>query len=108
MDVGESAAGAAVRETLEESGVVVRITGLVGLFTDPEHIMVSASGGEVRQQFVVCLHAWAVRGTPVPDLHETIDAAWFDAAEVDALLLERGPWRLIRHALSGALEPYLD
>jgi protein-S-isoprenylcysteine O-methyltransferase Ste14 len=38
----------------------------------------------------------------------TIDAAWFDAAEVDALLLERGPWRLIRHALSGALEPYLD
>jgi 8-oxo-dGTP diphosphatase len=81
--------------------------GLVRLSTDPEHIMVSATGGEVRQQFVVSLHAWAVRGTPVPDLQETIDAAWFDTAEVHALAVERGA-RLIRQALSGALEPHLD
>jgi 8-oxo-dGTP diphosphatase len=107
VDVGESAVVAAVRETVEESGVVVRITGLVGLSTDPEHIMVSATGGEVRQQFVVSLHAWAVRGTPVPDLQETIDAAWFDTAAVHALAVERGA-RLIRQALSGALEPHLD
>jgi 8-oxo-dGTP diphosphatase len=39
VDAGESAVVAAVRETAEESGVRVRITGLVGLFTDPAHVV---------------------------------------------------------------------
>jgi 8-oxo-dGTP diphosphatase len=75
VEVGESVLDAAVRETVEESGVLVRITGVVGLFTDPAHVVVSATGREVRQQFVVCLHAWGMRGRPVPDGKETIDAA---------------------------------
>jgi ADP-ribose pyrophosphatase YjhB (NUDIX family) len=41
VDIGESALDTAVRETAEESGVSVRITGLVGLFTDPAHVVVS-------------------------------------------------------------------
>jgi 8-oxo-dGTP diphosphatase len=107
VDVGESALEAAVRETAEESGVQVRITGLVGLFTDPAHVVVSA-GEEVRQQFVVCLHARAVGGRPVPDQHETIDAAWFEPADVAGLVVEPGADRWITWALSGALEPHLD
>lgn len=35
MDLGESLPGTAVRETLEETGIDVVITGLVGMFTDP-------------------------------------------------------------------------
>jgi 8-oxo-dGTP diphosphatase len=108
VEVGESVLDAAVRETVEESGVLVRITGVVGLFTDPAHVVVSATGGEVRQQFVVCLHAWAVQGRPVPDLHETIDAAWFDPAVVAELTIELGASRWITSSLSGALEPHLD
>jgi 8-oxo-dGTP diphosphatase len=45
-----------VRETVEESGVLVRVTGLVGLFTDPAHVVVNSTGDQVRQQFV-SLHA---------------------------------------------------
>jgi 8-oxo-dGTP pyrophosphatase MutT (NUDIX family) len=105
VDVGESAVGAAVRETTEECGLQVRITGLVGLFTDPGHIVVSAGGDQIRQQFVVCFHAWLRAGTPRPDHQETSDAAWFDPDDVAALPLEPGACRLIRHALSGAREP---
>jgi 8-oxo-dGTP diphosphatase len=108
VDIGESALDTAVRETAEESGVSVRITGLVGLFTDPAHVVVSAGGEEVRQQFVVCLHAWAVGGRPVPDMQETIDAAWFDPADVAGLVVEPGADRWITWALSGVLEPHLD
>ena len=108
VEVGESVLDAAVRETVEESGVLVRITGVVGLFTDPAHVVVSASGREVRQQFVVCLHARVVRGTPVPDGQETIDAAWFDPADVAELSVELGASRWITSALSGAPEPHLD
>jgi ADP-ribose pyrophosphatase YjhB (NUDIX family) len=108
VEVGESVLDAAVRETVEESGVLVRITGMVGLFTDPAHVVVSATGREVRQQFVVCLHAGAVRGRPVPDGQETIDAAWFDPANVAELSVELGASRWITSALSGAPEPHLD
>lgn len=107
VDVGESLLDAAVRETVEESGLLVRVTGIVGLFTDPALVVVSAAG-EVRQPFVVCVHAWPVRGVPAPDLHETIEVAWFDPADVADLPVEPGAGRWIRAALSGAPEPHLD
>jgi 8-oxo-dGTP diphosphatase len=108
VEVGESAVAAAVRETAEESGLHVAITGLVGLFTDPARVVRSAGGGEARQQFVVCFHAWAVWGEPRGDMRETSDAAWFDPADVAALPVDPAtrPW--IQHALSGAPQPYLD
>jgi 8-oxo-dGTP pyrophosphatase MutT (NUDIX family) len=108
VDVGESAVEAAVRETAEEAGLRVRITGLVGLFTDPAHVVRTASGDEVRQQFVACFHAWAVWGSPHPDRHETCDAAWFDPADVEALTLEPGARRWIHHALASASETHLE
>jgi 8-oxo-dGTP diphosphatase len=108
VDVGESAVEAAVRETAEEAGLRVRITGLVGLFTDPAHVVEPAMGDEIRQQFVLCFHGWAVWGRPRPDGHETTDAAWFDPATVEALTLEPGARRWIHHALAGASEPHLE
>jgi len=107
VDVGESAVEAAVRETSEESGLRVRITGLVGLFTDPACVVESATGDEVRQQFVVCFHGRAIWGRPRPDLHETSDAAWVDPADVAALPMEPAARLLIVYALSGADEPHL-
>jgi ADP-ribose pyrophosphatase YjhB (NUDIX family) len=38
----------AVRGCREETGLEVEITGLVGVFSDPGHVIASA-GGEVRQ-----------------------------------------------------------
>jgi ADP-ribose pyrophosphatase YjhB (NUDIX family) len=108
VDVGESVSRAGVRETAEEAGVQVRVTGLVGLFTDPGHVVTAAGSGATRQQFVVCLHAWAVSGHPRPDGQETSAAAWFDPSAVGALPIEPGTARWIRYALSGASEPHLD
>lgn len=107
VNVGEDGMQAAVRETVEESGVQVRITGLVGLFTDPELVVESPSGDETRQPFVVCYRAWALHGRPRPDATETTEAAWFELGDVATLPTE--PWtRLwIRHALSGMDGPHL-
>jgi 8-oxo-dGTP pyrophosphatase MutT (NUDIX family) len=108
VDVGESAPAAAVRETWEEAGVRIRVTGLVGLFTDPQHVVRAAQGGVVRQQFVVCFHARAVHGRPRPDHRETDDARWFSPADVLRLPTETGTARWVRCALSGRPLPYLD
>src|SRR5215831_2451365 len=62
MQLGESIATTAVRETKEETGLDVEITGLVGIYTDPRHIIAYANG-EVRQQFNVCFTARVVGGS---------------------------------------------
>jgi hypothetical protein len=85
----------------------VRITGLVGLFTDPACVVESVAGNEIRQQFVVCFHGWAIWARPHPDLQETSDAAWFDPGDVAALPAQPAARLLIVHALSDADEPHL-
>ena len=44
MDPGESAAETCVRETLEETGLEVRVTRLVGIYTSPDMIVEYADG----------------------------------------------------------------
>ena len=99
VDVGETALEAAVRETAEESGVQVVVTGLAGLFTDPGHV-VRSPGGEVRQQFALVYRARAVGGVPRGDLQETSDAAWVALADLPGLPMEPPVRIWIAHALA--------
>ena len=87
VDVGETAVGTAVRETAEEAGISVGVTGIVGLFTDPGHV-VRSPGGVVRQQFVLVLRADALGGSPRGDLHETSEAAWVTVDQLPGLRME--------------------
>jgi ADP-ribose pyrophosphatase YjhB (NUDIX family) len=57
IDLGESVAQAAVRETLEESGIQCAITGIVGIYSDPRHVILYTSNGEARQEFSIVLTA---------------------------------------------------
>src|SRR6202011_408231 len=50
LDFGESLTYCAIREVREETGLQIRITGLIGTYTDP-HILIAYSDGEVRQEF---------------------------------------------------------
>jgi ADP-ribose pyrophosphatase YjhB (NUDIX family) len=53
MDLGESIAETVTREVKEETGVDVEVTGIVGIYTDPGHVM-AYDDGEVRQQCSLC------------------------------------------------------
>lgn len=50
QDIGETAAQCAVRECLEETGIHAEITGFLGVYTNPHHI-VAYTDGEIRQQY---------------------------------------------------------
>ena len=39
LDLGESLVQTAVREVKEETGIDCEITGLVGIYTDPRHVI---------------------------------------------------------------------
>ncbi|GAA0466404.1 putative MutT/NUDIX-like protein [Paractinoplanes deccanensis] len=106
MDLGESLPEAAVRETAEETGVEVEITGLVGIFTDPRHVMLYTSDGEVRQEFSVVFVARPVGGALTAG-DETTDARWVTAEEIGTLPMDRSMRLRLDHFLTKPREVHL-
>jgi ADP-ribose pyrophosphatase YjhB (NUDIX family) len=106
MDLGESIAEAAVREVVEETGIRVEITGLVGLYTDPGHVM-AYDDGEVRQEFSVCFHARPLGGELRMDGTETKAAEWVEIARIDELAIHSSMRLRIADALAMRADPHI-
>jgi 8-oxo-dGTP pyrophosphatase MutT (NUDIX family) len=97
MQLGESIATTAVRETREETGLDIEITGLVGIYTDPRHIIAYANG-EVRQQFNVCFTG-RVTGGSLTSSSESTAVEFVAAARLDALRMHPTTRTRIDHHL---------
>jgi ADP-ribose pyrophosphatase YjhB (NUDIX family) len=106
MEIGESIADAVVREVAEETGLMVELTGLVGIYTDPGHVM-AYDDGEVRQEFSVCFHAKVLSGEPREDGSETKEVRWVNPADVPGLSIHPSMRRRIDHALAARPAPQI-
>ena len=106
IDLGESLVEAAIRETREESGIECRVTGIVGIYTDPRHVILYTSNGEARQEFSIVLTASAVSGTPTPS-DESREVAWVRRKDLDGYSMDRSMRVRIGHYLQGRTTPYL-
>lgn len=105
MNLDESLPGAAVREAKEETGYDIEITGLVGTYTDPRHI-IAYSDGEVRRQFNICFEARLLGGElQVGD--ESLEVRWVPANEVDDLPMHHTQRLRLRHYGEGRGAPHL-
>lgn len=99
MDPGESLSATAIRETLEETGITVELTGVAGIYTDPRHVIHYTSDDEVRQEFTVVYRARYSSGQPTPS-SETSDVAWVPAEAIAALPMDRSQRMRIEWALT--------
>jgi len=106
VDLGESLAQAAVRETMEESGIECQITGLSGVYTDPGHVLLYTSNGEVRQEFSIVLTARATSGQPTPS-SETSQVKWVPQAELADYQMDRSMRQRIQHYTEHRAQPYI-
>jgi ADP-ribose pyrophosphatase YjhB (NUDIX family) len=106
VDIGESLTQAAIRETKEESGVDCEITGLSGIYTDPGHVMLYTSNGEVRQEFSVVLTARATGGQPTLS-SETSEVRWAALDGLGAFDMDPSMRLRVRHYAEHHEQPYL-
>ncbi|WP_318198987.1 NUDIX domain-containing protein [Streptomyces sp. MCL20-2] len=105
MDMTDSLPGTAVREVKEETGYDVEITGLVGTYTDPRHI-IAYSDGEVRRQFNVCFRARIVGGSlAVSD--ESTEVRFVDPSEIEGLPMHHTQRLRLQHFTDNRRTPYL-
>lgn len=106
IDLGESMTQAAVREVKEETGVDCKITGLVGIYTDPKHVILYTSNGEARQEFSILLTARETGGRPTPS-SESTEVVWSDPAEASGRTMDRSMRQRLGHYLDRRPAPYL-
>ena len=105
---GETVGEAAVRECREETGLEVEVTGIVGVFSTPDHVIAYVKGDkvkEVRQPINVCLHARPVGGEPT-HTKEAAAVAWVAAAELDRYDIHPAIRLRLTHGLAGG-QPYV-
>ncbi|MGW3602378.1 MULTISPECIES: NUDIX hydrolase [unclassified Micromonospora] len=91
--------------TREETGISVEVSGMVGVYSDPGHV-IEYSDGEVRQQFSLCFSAVPVSGTPTPS-DESHDVRWVARDELAALDIHPSTLLRITHGYKDRPEPYI-
>jgi mutator protein MutT len=108
IEVGESASSAVVREVAEEASVTIQVTGLAGVYSDPDHVLAYPHGEEIYQQFAVCFHAVTSACDAQPDQDETSAAAWFEPQQVTQLVMHPAMRRRLTNALAEPHRAHFD
>ena len=105
MDMSESLADSVIREVKEETGFDIEVTGLVGTYTDPRHI-IAYTDGEVRRQFNICFTA-KITGGELAISDESTELRFVAPGELDNLPMHPTQRLRLRHYLDGNGQPYL-
>jgi 8-oxo-dGTP pyrophosphatase MutT (NUDIX family) len=106
MDFGESIANAALRETKEETGIDCKISRIIGIYTDPNHVIEYTSNGEVRQEFSVVFAAEYVSGVPTTS-NESAKVIWVNPTEALSLNMHPSMRQRIERYLQHIDQPHI-
>jgi ADP-ribose pyrophosphatase YjhB (NUDIX family) len=100
IDLGESVRQAAIRETKEETGIECEITGIVGIYSDPGHIIRYTSNEEVRQEFAIVLTGRFLSGDLTPS-SESREVHWVAMGTTESLSMDRSTRLRLDHYAEG-------
>jgi ADP-ribose pyrophosphatase YjhB (NUDIX family) len=105
MEIGESMADTVVREVKEETGIDVEVTGVVGIYTNPNHVM-AYDDGEVRQQCSICFTT-RMLGGKLATSSESSEVQFVAPERLGTLNIHRSMRLRIDHYLERRSAPYI-
>ncbi len=105
VEIGESVTDAVRREVLEETGLIVSVRRLVGVYSEPELQVVRYPNGNVWHYVNVCFEC-ATRGGALQTCDETLALGYFPARRLPGALLSNHKVR-IRDACARRVAPFV-
>jgi ADP-ribose pyrophosphatase YjhB (NUDIX family) len=105
LEPGESVRQATAREVMEETGIACEVTGLVGIYSDPNHVAVY-DDGEVRQEFSICFTTRMLGGT-IATSRESSEVRFVAVDKVSGYQMHPSIQLRVQHYLDSRAEPYI-
>lgn len=105
LEPGESVRQATAREVMEETGIACEATGLVGIYSDPNHVA-AYDDGEVRQEFSICFITRMLGGT-ISTSRESSEVRFVAAEEIPGYRMHPSIRLRVQHYLDSRAEPYI-
>jgi 8-oxo-dGTP pyrophosphatase MutT (NUDIX family) len=105
VDPNEQPADAAVRECFEETGLLVDLDALIGIFGGPE-FLVHYPNGDVTYYTTAAFRGSIVGGSHKPMDGEFTDLRYFSRSECDSLDMSPSSRLISRQAFAAACQPY--
>jgi ADP-ribose pyrophosphatase YjhB (NUDIX family) len=106
QEVGETISQTVVREVQEETGIDVEPSELIGVYSDPEHV-IAFTNGEVRQEFSICFRAQPAGGQ-LRTSSESSEVLWIERSELDGLNIHPSIQLRIEHGYANRERPYFS
>lgn len=88
VEPGEEPLDAVMREVFEETGARVRVNSIVGAYGGPPLMVEYPNGDQVA--YVTTAYECQLLDTPLPDMDELLELAWFSRDQI--LGLDRRDW----------------
>ena len=102
LEAGESVEEACLREVWEETGLRARVTRLIGVYSDPDQLVIYSDGNKAF--FVVLSFEVEVIGGELGLSDETTEAGYFSLAEMDSMPMHGRHKHRVMDALLGQAE----
>jgi 8-oxo-dGTP pyrophosphatase MutT (NUDIX family) len=105
VDPNEQPADAAVRECFEETGLLVKLDGLIGIFGGPE-FLVHYPNGDVTYYTTLAFRGSVVGGSHEPGDGEFSALGYFNESDCESLEMSPSSRVISKHAFAAADQPY--
>ena len=106
MEVGEDIRATIVREVKEETGLDIQPEYIIGIYTNPQHI-IAFSDGEIRQQFSICFYC-TLLGGKIQVSEESHEVAFFSSQNIEHLHMHPSIRLRIQNYLEHRSQPVIS